>query len=88
MVNKNNMQRSSTVSADITGMAPLGPESSPASTIPRSMTTTYSPRRSVPVCGPRSTMAAYETLVTLCRGCVGNMELVVNALTDMFYSGE
>jgi ubiquitin carboxyl-terminal hydrolase 9/24 len=41
-----------------------------------------------PVCQSSATVtAAFELLVALCVGCVPNMKLLVNMLTDMFYSG-
>lgn len=42
----------------------------------------------IPVCGtPATTNAAFELLVALCVGCVPNMKLLVEMLTEMFYSG-
>lgn len=41
----------------------------------------------VPVCNTGSTlMAAFELLVALCTGCVPNLRLTAEMLTDMFYS--
>ncbi|XP_075236606.1 ubiquitin carboxyl-terminal hydrolase-like faf isoform X2 [Lycorma delicatula] len=43
--------------------------------------------QAVPVCSvPVTLSSAFELLVTLCVGCVPNMKLLVNMLTDMFYS--
>lgn len=44
--------------------------------------------QTVPVCcTPQTLSSAFELLVTLCVGCVPNMKLLTNMLTDMFYSG-
>ncbi|KAL0281150.1 UNVERIFIED_CONTAM: hypothetical protein PYX00_002224 [Menopon gallinae] len=41
----------------------------------------------IPVCGtPATTNAAFELLVALCVGCVPNMKLLVEMLSEMFYS--
>ncbi|RZF36782.1 hypothetical protein LSTR_LSTR013963 [Laodelphax striatellus] len=43
--------------------------------------------QAVPVCSmPQTLASAFELLATLCVGCVPNMKLLVNMLTDMFYS--
>jgi ubiquitin carboxyl-terminal hydrolase 9/24 len=40
-----------------------------------------------PVCStPQSISAAFDLLVSLCTGCVPNMNLLVNMLSDLFYS--
>jgi ubiquitin carboxyl-terminal hydrolase 9/24 len=45
--------------------------------------------QAVPVCNaPHTLNSAFELLVTLCEGCVPNMRLLVNMLTDMFYAGQ
>uniref|UniRef100_A0A224XFS3 Putative ubiquitin carboxyl-terminal hydrolase faf-x n=1 Tax=Panstrongylus lignarius TaxID=156445 RepID=A0A224XFS3_9HEMI len=43
--------------------------------------------QAVPVCNsPLTLSSAFELLVSLCDNCVANMRLLVNMLTDMFYS--
>ncbi|XP_039296311.1 LOW QUALITY PROTEIN: probable ubiquitin carboxyl-terminal hydrolase FAF-X [Nilaparvata lugens] len=43
--------------------------------------------QAVPVCSqPQTLGSAFDLLATLCVGCVPNMKLLTNMLTDMFYS--
>ncbi|XP_064082430.1 probable ubiquitin carboxyl-terminal hydrolase FAF-X isoform X2 [Macrobrachium nipponense] len=43
--------------------------------------------QAIPVCSTQPTViAAYELLVTLCTGCVPNLKLLADMLTDMYYS--
>lgn len=41
-----------------------------------------------PVCkSPNSTNAAFDVIISLCIGCVSNLKLTVEMLTQYFYSG-
>lgn len=43
--------------------------------------------QAIPVCSTQPTViAAYELLVTLCTGCVPNLKLLAEMLTNMYYS--
>ncbi|KAB7498699.1 putative ubiquitin carboxyl-terminal hydrolase FAF-X, partial [Armadillidium nasatum] len=43
--------------------------------------------QAIPVCSSQPTViAAYDLLVTLCTGCVQNLNTLANMLTNMFYS--
>lgn len=45
--------------------------------------------QAIPVCSTQPTViAAYELLVTLCTGCVPNLKLLAEMLTNMYYSGK
>lgn len=44
--------------------------------------------QAVPVCtSPGTLKMAFDFLVALCSGCVSNMRLLVEMLSEMFYSG-
>lgn len=42
----------------------------------------------IAVCNTSPTLvAAFELLVSLCAGCIENLQYVANALTELYYSG-
>lgn len=42
----------------------------------------------IAVCNTSPTLvAAFELLVSLCTGCIENLQYVANALTELYYSG-
>jgi len=44
--------------------------------------------QATPVCStPPTVAAAYDLLVALCTGCVGNLRMLAELLIDMYYSG-
>ena len=45
--------------------------------------------QAIPVCSTSVTqIAAYDLLVALCTGCVHNLRLAAQMLTDMYYAGK
>lgn len=46
-------------------------------------------KRVTAICSTQTTMvAAFDLLVALCRGCVQNLKVLADILTDFYYSGE
>ncbi|XP_013401949.1 probable ubiquitin carboxyl-terminal hydrolase FAF-X isoform X1 [Lingula anatina] len=44
--------------------------------------------QAIPVCStPQTVIAAFDLLVALCTGCVQNLQMLAEMLTDMYYSG-
>ena len=41
-----------------------------------------------PICStPQTLVASFDLLVALCRGCVQNLKVLADILTDFYYSG-
>ncbi|XP_068731970.1 ubiquitin carboxyl-terminal hydrolase 9X-like isoform X1 [Montipora capricornis] len=46
-------------------------------------------KRVTPICStPQTLVAAFDLLVSLCRGCVQNLVVLADTLADFYYSGE